>query len=158
MSLTETLESGTVIAGYSVERELGRGAMATVYLAQDLKHHRPVALKLLTPGLSASLEGTRFLREIDITAALAHPNILPLHDSGDEDGRLYYVMPYVDGGSLRQLLNREHQLPVAEAVRITRAVADALACAHQHDVVHRDIKPENILLEHGHPVVVDFGV
>ncbi len=155
---SDTMQDGAVIAGYLIEQEIGRGAMATVYLAQDLKHRRSVALKLLKPGLTASMEGARFLREIQITATLAHPNILSLHDSGDENGQLYYVMPYVDSGSLRQLLNREGQLSVAEAVRITRAVADALACAHAHDVVHRDIKPENILMEHGHPVVVDFGV
>ena len=158
MSSREMLQSGTMIAGYAIERELGHGAMATVYLAQDLKHHRRVALKLLKPELASSIEGARFVREIGIAAALVHPNILPLHDSGDEDGQLYYVMPYVDGGSLRQLLSRERQLPVTDAVRIARAVADALACAHESDVVHRDIKPENILLEHGHPVVVDFGV
>lgn len=158
MSPRGTLARGTVIAGYSVERELGRGAMATVYLAHDLKHNRPVALKVLTPGFTASMEGTRFLREIEIVAGLAHPNILPLHDSGNADGQLYYVMPYVAGGSLRQLLDQKHQLPVAEALRITRAVSDALTCAHAQDVVHRDIKPENILFEHGHPVVVDFGV
>lgn len=155
---SETLKDGTVIAGYMIERELGRGAMATVYLAQDLKHHRPVALKLLKPELAASIEAARFLREIEIASALVHPNILPLHDSGDVDGHLYYVMPWVDGGSLRQRLSQERQLPVAEAVQIARAVADALACAHEHGVVHRDIKPENILMEHGHPVVVDFGV
>jgi len=155
---SESLREGTVIAGYMLGRELGRGAMATVYLAQDLKHHRSVALKLLNPELAVSIEAARFLREIEIAASLVHPNILPLHDSGDDHGHLYYVMPLVDGGSLRQRLNQERQLSVAEAVQIARAVADALACAHEHGVVHRDIKPENILMEHGHPVVVDFGV
>ncbi len=154
----QTLQDKTLFAGYSVERELGRGGMATVYLAEDLKHHRPVALKLLKPELAASLEAARFLREIKITATLTHPNILPLYDSGSEDGRLYYVMPYVDGGSLRQRLDRERQLAVPEAVRLAGEVADALAYAHERGVVHRDIKPENILLEHGHPVVADFGV
>jgi len=158
MSSRVVLDRDTVIAGYSIERELGHGAMATVYLAHDLKHHRPVALKILAPGLTSSIEGSRFLREIEIVAGLAHPNILPLHDSGEADGCLFYVMPFVEGGSLRQLLDRHRQLPVSEAVRIARAVADGLACAHAHDVVHRDIKPENILFEHGHPVVVDFGV
>jgi len=158
MSSRETLERDTVIAGYAIEGELGHGAMSTVYLAHDLKHRRLVALKLLAPELAASMEGARFLREIEIVAGLAHPNILPLYDSGDAEGHLYYVMPYVEGGSLRQRLNRERQLTVADAVRITRSVADALECAHAHDIVHRDIKPENILFEHGHPVVVDFGV
>lgn len=155
---SQTLQDGTLFAGYSIVRELGQGGMATVYLAEDLKHHRQVALKLLKPNLAASIEAARFLREIEIAATLTHPNILPLHDSGTEAGRLYYVMPYVDGGSLRERLIRERQLPVQDAVRIAREVADALAYAHERGVVHRDIKPENILLQHGHPVVVDFGV
>jgi len=158
MTSNQTLRDHGLFAGYAIERELGRGGMATVYLAEDLKHHRPVALKLLKPELAASIEGARFLREIQITATLAHPNILPLHDSGNAGGQLYYVMPYVDGGSLRQRLERERQLPLPEAVRLVREVADALAYAHEHGVVHRDIKPENILLEHGHAVVADFGV
>ncbi|MDH5234869.1 MAG: protein kinase [Gemmatimonadota bacterium] len=152
------VQCGTVFAGYRIERELGRGAMATVYLAQDTKHNRPVALKVLQAGLGASVEAARFLREIEIAAALTHPNILPVFDSGEADGHLYYVMPCVRGGSLRQRLEAEGQLPVAEAVRIAGEVADALASAHERGVVHRDIKPENILLEQGHPVVTDFGV
>ncbi len=154
----QTLQRGIVFAGYSILGELGRGGMATVYLAEDPKHHRQVALKLLKPELASSTEGARFLDEIEIAATLTHPNILPLYDSGDEAGQLYYVMPYVDGGSLRQWLDRERQLPIEDAVRLARDVADALAYAHDRGVVHRDIKPENILLEQGHAVVVDFGV
>src|SRR5216110_2669796 len=143
---------------YTIERELGRGGMATVYLAQDLKHHRKVAIKVLKPELAAALGPERFLQEIEIAAGLTHPHILPLHDSGEATGLLYYVMPYVEGETLRNRLDRAGQLPVAEAVQITREVADALSYAHSHDVVHRDIKPENILLEAGHAVVSDFGI
>jgi TolB-like protein/Flp pilus assembly protein TadD/tRNA A-37 threonylcarbamoyl transferase component Bud32 len=154
----DALQGGMVFAGYRIERELGQGAMATVFLAEDPKHRRSVALKVLKPELGATIEADRFLREIEIAAALTHPNILPVFDSGEESGRLYYVMPCVDGGSLRQRLNEEGSLPVADAVRITGEVADALSSAHERGVVHRDIKPENILLEHGHPVVADFGM
>src|SRR5438067_12442417 len=143
---------------YTIERELGRGGMATVYLAQDRKHHRRVAIKVLKPELAAALGPERFLQEIEIAAGLTHPHILPLHDSGEATGLLYYVMPYVEGETLRNRLDRAGQLPVAEAVQITREVADALSHAHRHDVVHRDIKPENILLEAGHAVVSDFGI
>ncbi len=143
---------------YTIERELGRGGMATVYLAQDLKHHRKVAIKVLKPELAAALGPERFLQEIEIAAGLTHPHILPLHDSGEATGVLYYVMPYVEGETLRNRLDRAGQLPLAEAVQITREVADALSYAHRHDVVHRDIKPENILLEAGHAVVSDFGI
>src|SRR5881398_2224676 len=143
---------------YTIERELGRGGMATVYLAQDLKHHRKVAIKVLKPELAAALGPERFLQEIEIAAGLTHPHILPLHDSGEATGLLYYVMPYVEGETLRNRLDRAGQLPVAEAVQIVREVADALSHAHSHDVVHRDIKPENILLEAGHAVVSDFGI
>ncbi|MBI1723880.1 MAG: protein kinase [Gemmatimonadetes bacterium] len=143
---------------YAIERELGRGGMATVFLAQDQKHHRPVAIKVLTPELAAVLGADRFLREIEIAARLTHPHILPLYDSGEADGVLFYVMPYVEGESLRDRLAREKQLPLDDALQIAREVADALSYAHSHDVVHRDIKPENILLESGHAVVADFGI
>ena len=143
---------------YEIERELGQGGMATVYLARDLRHHRQVAIKVVKPDLAASLGAERFLREIDTAASLTHPNILPLHDSGEAGGFLYYVMPYVEGESLRTKLQREKQLPLDEALRIAREVADALDCAHVHGVVHRDVKPANILLESGHAVVVDFGI
>src|SRR5437773_4043891 len=143
---------------YTIERELGRGGMATVYLAQDRKHHRPVAIKVLKPELAAALGPERFLREIDTAARLTHPHILPLHDSGEAAGLLYYVMPYVEGETLRDRLEREGQLPLEEAVRITREAASALSYAHSHDVVHRDIKPENILLSGGEAVVADFGI
>ena len=143
---------------YCIERELGAGGMATVYLAQDLKHDRKVALKVLRPELAAILGGERFLAEIKTTANLQHPHILPLHDSGEADGLVYYVMPYVEGESVRDRLLRERQLPVDDAIRITREVADALAYAHEHGIVHRDIKPENILLHGGHAMVADFGI
>ncbi len=132
--------------------------MATVYLARDLRHGRPVAIKVLKPDLAAALGPERFLREIEIAAGLNHPHILPLHDSGEADGFLYYVMPFVEGESLRGRLNRERQLPFEDALQITREVADALSYAHSHDVVHRDIKPENILLQAGHAIVSDFGI
>jgi serine/threonine-protein kinase len=143
---------------YRIERELGSGGMATVYLAQDLKHERQVAVKVLRPELAASLGADRFLREIKITANLNHPHILPLLDSGEADSFLYYVMPYVEGESLRDRLNREKQLPIPDALKIASEVADALGSAHRHNVIHRDIKPENVLLEEGHAVVADFGV
>src|SRR5687767_11365065 len=132
--------------------------MALVYLARDLRHDRPVALKLLRPELSAILGGERFLTEIRTTANLQHPHILPLHDSGEVDGLVYYVMPFVEGESLRDRLNREKQLPVEDAVRIAREVANALDYAHRRGVVHRDIKPENILLHDGQALVADFGI
>jgi len=143
---------------YAIERELGQGGMATVYLARDLKHERAVALKVLRPELSAALGSERFLREIKTTAQLTHPHILPVLDSGAADGTLFYVMPYVEGESLRDRLIREKQLPLDDALQIAREVADALSYAHSHGVVHRDIKPENILLESGHAVVADFGI
>src|SRR5437660_10869910 len=143
---------------YTIEPEPGRGGMATVYLAQDRKHHRPVAIKVLKPELAAALGPERFLREIDTAARLTPPHILPLHDSGEAAGLLYYVMPYVEGETLRDRLEREGQLPLAQAGRITREVASALSYAHSHDVVHRDIKPENILLSGGEAVVADFGI
>jgi len=143
---------------YRLERELGRGGMATVYLAEDLKHHRHVALKVLKPELAGILGPERFLREIEVAARLRHPHILPLYDSGEAGGFLYYVMPLVEGESLRDRLSREKQLPVDESLAITGQVADALAYAHRHGVIHRDVKPENILLESGHAVVADFGI
>jgi tRNA A-37 threonylcarbamoyl transferase component Bud32/tetratricopeptide (TPR) repeat protein len=143
---------------YTIERELGRGGMALVYLAQDLKHHRRVAIKVLHPELAAALGQERFLREIRTAASLNHPHILPLHDSGEAAGFLYYVMPFVDGESVRDRLNRDRQLPIEDAVTIAGEVANALSYAHSHDVVHRDIKPENILLSGGEAVVTDFGI
>src|SRR6184192_3441455 len=155
--LLERLQAA--LAGrYTIERELGRGGMATLYLAGDVKHDRTVALKVLHSELAASVGAERFLREIQITAHLTHPNILPLLDSGRADEFLYYVTPYVEGESLRSRLNREKQLPVDEALRLSREVAGALDYAHRHQIVHRDIKPENILLEEGQAVVADFGI
>jgi len=143
---------------YAIERELGAGGMATIYLAQDVKHDRQVALKVMRPELSAVLGGERFLREIRIAANLNHPHILPLLDSGEADGFLFYVMPYVEGETLRGRMDREGQLPLDDALQITREVAAALSYAHSHDVIHRDIKPENILLSAGEAVVADFGI
>ena len=143
---------------YTIERQAGEGGMATVYLAQDLKHRRSVAIKVLRPELAATVGSDRFLREIEMAAKLQHPHILPVYDSGDADGVLYYVMPFVEGESLRARMERVGQLPVGEAVRIAREVASALSYAHAHGVVHRDIKPENILLSGGHAVVADFGI
>ena len=143
---------------YPIERELGRGGMATVYLAQDLKHNRSVAIKVLSQDLAAMLGPGRFLREIELAAKLSHPHILPLYDSGQVDGLLFYVMPYIEGESLRARLDRDKQLPIEEAVRLARQIAAALDYAHRHDVIHRDIKPENILLHEGEPLVADFGI
>jgi len=143
---------------YRIARELGQGGMATVYLAEDLKHDRKVALKVLKPELAAVLGAERFVVEIKTTAALQHPHILPLFDSGAADGFLFYVMPFIDGETLRAKLDRETQLGVDDAVRIAREVADALHYAHEHGIVHRDVKPENILLHGGHAMVADFGI
>ncbi|MFC1639527.1 protein kinase, partial [Gemmatimonadota bacterium] len=143
---------------YAIERELGSGGMATVYLAEDLKHLRHVALKVLRPELAAVLGADRFVQEITTTANLQHPHILPLFDSGEANGFLYYVMPFIDGETLRDKLNRETQLGIDEAVRITTDIADALDYAHRHNVIHRDIKPENVLLHDGRPTVADFGI
>jgi tetratricopeptide (TPR) repeat protein len=166
--VTDTLEQlrQSLADRYAVERELGSGGMALVFLARDLKHDRPVAIKVLRPELAAALGGERFLREIRLSAQLHHPHILPLYDSGEAlpaagaagPGILYYVMPLVEGETLRDRITRETQLPLDDALQITREVADALAYAHSRDVVHRDIKPENILLESGHAVVADFGI
>ncbi len=143
---------------YRIERELGQGGMATVFLAYDVRHDRKVAIKVLKPALAHALGPERFLREVATTANLRHPHILPLYDSGESSGVLYYVMPLVEGESLRDRLTRQKQLPIDEALTIAREVADALGYAHQRGVIHRDIKPENILLEAGHAVVADFGI
>src|SRR3989449_3143035 len=143
---------------YTIERELGRGGMAIVFLARDRRHDRDVAVKVLRPELAASLGPERFLLEIKVAAGLTHPHIVPLHDSGEADGLLYYVMPFIQGESLRDRLERERMLPVVAAVQLAREVADALDYAHRQSVVHRDIKPENILIQDGHAVVADFGI
>ncbi len=150
---------GTALAGrYVIERELGQGGMATVYLAEDVKHRRKVAIKVLRPELGSLIGSDRFTGEIQIAAALSHPHILPLYDSGEADGLFFYVMPHIMGESLRDRLDREKQLPVDDAVQITRDVADALDYAHQHGVIHRDIKPANILIHEGEAMVTDFGI
>ncbi|HKE92006.1 MAG TPA: protein kinase [Gemmatimonadales bacterium] len=157
--MTDAVRLAVALDGrYTIERELGAGGMATVYLARDLKHNRHVALKLLHADLAQTVGAERFLREIQLAAKLSHPHILPLFDSGDAKGLLYYVMPNVDGQSLRDRLSRERQLAVDEAVRIAGEVAGALDYAHRHGVVHRDIKPENIMLQDGHALVADFGI
>ena len=143
---------------YRLERELGQGGMAVVFLAQDLRHDRKVALKVLRPDLSAAIGAERFLREIKLAAGLTHPHILPVYDSGQAGDLLFYVMPNMEGRSLRERLQRERQLPLADALAITREVASALDYAHRHQVVHRDIKPENILLHEGSAMVADFGI
>jgi TolB-like protein len=160
MTTVDSLEKlRTSLAGrYEVERELGRGGMATVYLARDLRHERKVAIKVLLPDLAASVGNDRFIREIHLAASLQHIHILSLYDSGEADGLLYYVMPFVEGESLRNRLDRERMLPVDEAIRLTIEVAEALGYAHAHGIVHRDIKPENILLANGHALVADFGI
>ena len=155
--LREQLQDG-LADRYRLERELGRGGMATVFLAHDLRHDRPVALKVLHPELAATLGPERFQREIRTTARLQHPHILPVLDSGEAAGQLWYTMPYVEGESLRDRLRREGQLPLDDALQITREVADALGYAHSQGIVHRDIKPENILLSRGHALVADFGI
>jgi eukaryotic-like serine/threonine-protein kinase len=150
---------GALASHYWVEREIGHGGMGMVYLARDLRHGRLVAVKVLRPEFANSLGAERFLREIQTAAQLTHPHILPLHDSGEADGLIYYIMPYVEGESLRDRLERERQLPLSLAVALVRQVADALAYAHAHGVVHRDIKPENILLlENDQAMLADFGL
>jgi serine/threonine-protein kinase len=143
---------------YRIERELGRGGMATVYVATDTIVGRTVAIKVLLPELAAAVGAERFHREIHIASTLTHPNILPVYDSGEFDSKLFYVMPFVEGESLREQLNRDKQLSVEDAIRITSEIASALQFAHSQGIVHRDIKPENILLESGHAVVADFGI
>ncbi len=143
---------------YAFERELGRGGMATVYLARDLKHDRPVALKVLHPEFAVTLGPERFRREIRLVARLQHPHIVTVLDSGEAAGRLWFTMPFVEGESLRDRLRREKQLPVEDALRIAREAAGALDYAHGQGVIHRDVKPENILLSAGHALVADFGI
>src|SRR6185503_12174612 len=143
---------------YLLERELGAGGMATVYLAHDPRHNRKVAIKIMRPEVATVIGSERFLKEIETTASLQHPHILPLFDSGRVDGTVFYVMPYVQGESLRQRLNRESRLPVAEAVRIACEIADALDYAHRHGVIHRDVKPDNVLFHEGQALVADFGI
>ncbi|HEY2825403.1 MAG TPA: serine/threonine-protein kinase [Gemmatimonadales bacterium] len=157
MPTTEQLNSA-LSGRYVVDRRIGEGGMATVYLAMDVRHNRRVALKVLKPDLGAVVGVERFLSEIQVTANLHHPHLLPLFDSGGADGLLFYVMPYVDGESLRARLHREKQLPIDETVRLTTAIASALSYAHRHGVIHRDLKPENILLHEGQPLVADFGI
>ena len=158
MSTTPERLGAALADRYRIERELGAGGMATVYLAEDLKHRRKVAIKVLKPELAAVLGADRFVQEITTTAALQHPHILPLFDSGESDGFLWYAMPFIDGETLRDKLNRETQLAIDEAIGITTDVADALDYAHSQGVIHRDIKPENILLANGRPIVADFGI
>src|SRR3954452_471605 len=143
---------------YTLDRELGRGGMACVYLAHDLRHDRPVALKVLHSELAQALGPERFQREIKLVARLQHPHILSVYDSGESAGQFWFTMPYVEGESLRARLVRERQLPIDDAVRIAREAADALEYAHRHGVIHRDIKPENILLTEEHALVADFGI
>src|SRR5829696_271620 len=150
--------TATLRGRYAIQREIGHGGMAVVYLARDLKHDRDVALKVLNPNLAEVLGRERFLLEIRLAAQLHHPHLLPLYDSGETEGSLYYVVPYVEGGSLRDRLTRDSRLPIQTALQLTREAAEALDYAHRHNVVHRDIKPENILLDEGHAVVADFGV
>lgn len=157
--MSDSTDLERALAGrYEIERELGRGGMATLYLAADLKHGRRVAIKVLDDEAAAAIGHDRFLREIEILARLTHPHILPLHDSGDANGRLYYVMPYIEGASLRERIERERRLPLEDALRLTREIASALGHAHRHGLVHRDVKPENVLLSEGYALVADFGI
>src|SRR4051812_32495147 len=149
----------SALAGrYDVKSQLARGGMGQVFEARDVKHGRPVAIKVLDPELAAAIGPARFRSEIETAARLSHPHIVPLFDSGDADGLLYYVMPLLTGESLRQRLLRERQLPIEDAVRIAREAADALRYAHEQGLVHRDVKPENIVLAGGHALVLDFGI
>lgn len=158
MSMNVDRLSESLADRYTIEREIARGGMATVYLAVDQKYDRHVAVKVIFPDIASSISGRRFLREIEITAHLAHPNVLPLLDSGEAGGFLYHVTPYMEGETLADRLKRERQLPIADAVRIAREVADALDYAHTEGIVHRDVKPENIILSKGHALIGDFGV
>ncbi len=155
--LTERLKVA-IADRYVIERELGEGGMALVYLAHDVKHERKVAMKVLRPELAAVIGAERFLQEIKVTANLQHSHILPLYDSGAADSFLYYVMPYVEGETLRAKLEREKQLGVDDAIALTRAIAGALEYAHKQGIIHRDIKPENILMRDSDPLIADFGI
>ena len=160
MGVTDSLENvrAALADRYEVERLLGAGGMALVYLAKDKRHGRTVAIKVLRSELAVALGGDRFLREIHVAATLQHPNILAVYDSGDMDGVLYFVMPFIQGESLRDRLDRDHQLPIPDALSLTIEIADALQYAHGKGIVHRDIKPENILIDEGHAIVADFGI
>ena len=158
MDNTLTRLESALAGRYRIQREIGRGGMATVYLADDVKHHRPVAVKVLHSELASTIGPDRFLREVDVVASLNHPRILPLYDSGDANGFLFFVMPYVQGESLRARMQREQLLQIDEALTIARQVASALGYAHAHDVIHRDVKPENIMLHEGEAMVADFGI
>src|SRR5438477_6259082 len=157
MTALDTLQSA-LGERYKFEREIGAGGMATVYLARDLRHERQVAVKVLKPELGAVLGADRFLSEIKVTANLQHPNLLPLFDSGEAGGLLFYVMPFVEGETLRDMLDREKQLGIEEAVHIAIGAASALEYAHGHGVIHRDLKPENIFIHSGQPIIADFGI
>src|SRR5687767_10660441 len=148
----------TLVGNYTLEREIGRGGMATVYQARDHRHERGVAVKVLNRDVAASLGPQRFLQEIKTAASLTHPHIVPVHDSGESNGSLFYVMPQIEGETLRGRLDRERQLPMSEILRLVRPLAAALDFAHRHGVVHRDIKPENIILCEGEPLILDFGI
>src|SRR5215211_5459013 len=143
-------------SGYDIEGEIGRGGMATVYSARDLRHNRRVAVKVMNPEIAASMGTARFLSEITTAAGLSHPNIVPLHDSGEHGGIVYYVMPHIEGETLRERMNRDQKIPLDEAVRVASRAAAALDFAHRRRIVHRDIKPENIMLFEGEPMILDF--
>jgi serine/threonine-protein kinase len=158
MTLVQELLAEALGDRFELERELGRGGMATVYLARDLRNGKSVAIKLMHRGLASALGTERFLREIQIAASLAHPRIVPLYESGKASDLLYYIMPYIEGESLYELLERKRRLPLEDALQITREVAEALGYAHSQGVLHRDVKPENILVAEGHALVADFGL
>lgn len=158
LGIPEGMAEGRQVGSYRIIRRIATGGMASVYLADDSKHRRRVALKVMQPEIAAAIGHDRFLREIDIAAQLTHPHILPLHDSGADGGQLYYVMPHIEDDSLRARLVREKHLPLEETLRLVHQVASALEHAHSQGIVHRDVKPENILLSHGFALVADFGI